>query len=126
RPRGCRSGWAGAAAGWWGPHDRFAQVELVHTEGHALLGPQAGQDREVPLEEAPALLEVHAHGVELASVPAGGDAQDKPAMGDRIERGEGLGRDGRVPERKDEHPRPELDAVCARGDRREDADRVEE
>src|SRR5436190_6608990 len=32
-----------------GPHDGLAQIELVHAESHAVLGPQAGQDLEVPL-----------------------------------------------------------------------------
>src|SRR2546422_7363521 len=46
-----------------------------------------------------ALLEGDADGVELAGVPAGGDTQDEPAVGDRVEGGERLGRERRVPER---------------------------
>src|SRR5947207_8503689 len=33
-----------------GPHGRFAQVELVHTEGHALLGPQRSEEHTSELQ----------------------------------------------------------------------------
>src|SRR4030067_388414 len=59
-------------------HHGLAQVQLVHLEAHAGLGPEARQDVQVALEEAAALLERHADRVELARVPARGGAQDQP------------------------------------------------
>src|SRR6185503_20644776 len=67
-----------------GHHHRLPQVELVDLEGDALLGPEAHQDVEVALELPAALLERHAHRVELARVPARRDAEDETATGDHV------------------------------------------
>ncbi len=107
-------------------HHGLAQVELVDLEAHALLRPEAGEDVEVALEEPAPLLERHAHRVELARVPAGGHAQDEPALGDDVEGAQGLGRDGGVAQRQHHDPGAELDGAGARGDGGEDAHRVQD
>ena len=96
-----------------GDHHRVAQVELVGAQGDALLGPEAEQDVEVPLELPAALLERHPDRVELARVPAGGDPEDQPPARDHVEAAQGLGRDHRVAQRQHQHAGAELDPLGA-------------
>jgi len=107
-------------------HDRLAQVELVDLEGDALFGPQAQEDVQVALEDAAALLERHAHGVELARVPARRHAQDEAPARDHVQAAQGLGGDHGIAEGQHEHARAELDLAGPRRHGAEGGDRVDD
>ena len=81
---------------------------------------------EVALEEAAALLERHADGVELARVPARRHAEDQPPFRDHVEGAQRLGGDGRVAERQHHDAGAELDPPRAGGDGGQRADGVED
>jgi hypothetical protein len=96
----------------------------VRVQGDPLLGPQAHEDLEVALEVPAALLEGHAHRVELAGVPARRHAQDEPAARDHVEAAEGLGRHHRVAQRQHQDSGAELDLPGAGGHRAQHGDGV--
>src|SRR3546814_18006147 len=55
-----------------------------------------------------------AHRVELLAHPARADAEQEPALGQVLHRGDGAGRGADVAQRQDAHARAETDAPCPR------------
>jgi hypothetical protein len=84
-----------------------------------VLGPEAGQDVEIDVHDSAALIEGHAHGVELTLVPPGCHAHQQAAVRQEVHAGELLREHDRVAKREDQDSGAELDAFCARSDRRQ-------